>query len=69
MARVAEQSHLLLTDAIAKLRDNIATTLKKVVGQLNKLKKHSDNHSNWMQSLELWALIAQLAQEQASNLS
>ena len=32
MARVVEQSHLLLMDAMAKLGDNIATTLEKVIG-------------------------------------
>ena len=53
MARVAEQSHLLLTDAMAKLEDNIATTLEKVVGRLNKLEEQSDNRSDWMRSLEL----------------
>ena len=46
MARVAEPSHLLLTDTIAKLGDNIATTLEKVIGRLNKLEEQSDNHSN-----------------------
>ena len=53
MVRVAEQSHLLLTEAMAKLGDNIATTLKKVVGQLNKLEEQSDNHSDQVWSLEL----------------
>ena len=69
MARVAEQSYLLLTDAMAKLGDNIATTLKKVVGRLNKLEEQSNNRSNRMRSLELRASIAQPAQGQASNLS
>ena len=69
MARVAEQSHLLLTDAIAKLGDNITTTIEKVVGRLNKLKEQSDNRSDRMRSLELRASIAQPAQGQASNIS
>jgi len=69
MARLAEQSYLLLTDAIAKLEDNIATTLKKVVGRLNKLKEQDNNRSDRIQSLELRAPIAQPAQGQASNLS
>jgi len=68
MARVAEQSHLLLMDAIVKLGHNISTTLEKLVGHLNKLKEQSDNRSDQMRSLELRALIVQLAQGQASNL-
>jgi len=56
-------------DAIAKLGDNIATTLEKVVGRLNKLEEQSNNRFDQMRSLELWALIAQPAQGQASNLS
>ena len=61
MVRVVEQSHLLLTDAMAKLGDNIATTLEKVVGRLNKLEEQSGNRSDWIQSLELRALITQAA--------
>ena len=55
MARVAEQSHLLLMDAIVKLGHNISTTLEKLVGHLNKLKEQSDNRSDQMRSLELRA--------------
>ena len=62
MARVVEQSHLLLTDAIAKLGGNIATTLERVVGRLNKLEEQSDDRSDRMRFLELQAPIAQPAQ-------
>ena len=61
MVRVVEQSHLLLTDAIAKLGDNIATTLEKVVGRLNKLEEQSDNRFDRLYSMKLRALIAQPA--------
>jgi len=46
MARVAEQSYLLLIYIIAKLGDIIATTLEKVVGRLNELEEQSNNYSN-----------------------
>jgi len=52
MARVVKQSHLLLTDAMAKLGDNIATTLEKVVGWLNKLEEQSNNCSDRSASLK-----------------
>jgi len=53
MARVAEESHLLLTDIMARLGDNVATTLERVVDRLNKLEEQSDNRSDRMRSLEL----------------
>ena len=46
MVKVVEQSYLQLTDTIAKLEGNIATTFQKVVGRLNKLKEQSENYSN-----------------------
>ena len=69
MARVAKQSHLLLTDIIAKLGDNITTMLERVVGRLNKVEKQSDNCSDEIRLPEIQATITQSAWEQVSNLN